>query len=273
MAADGTPAHSPSEGAALQEWDAASYERISEPQLAWGRVVVDRICARGDEVALDAGCGTGRVTRLLVERLPAGHVIAVDASADMIELARVQLADLDGRVELRRADLLELDLDQDVDLIMSTATFHWILDHERLFERLFAALRPGGRLVAQCGGVGNVAGVLAAAGGVGAEAPYRAHVDGLGHSVNFASPGETVARLGAAGFVDARAWLQEAPALFADEDEWVEFLGTVVLRFPMDRLPEPLRERFVRAVGEQIRDPDGRVRVDYVRLNLEARRP
>jgi trans-aconitate 2-methyltransferase len=273
MARERTPTTDRPPALALEEWDAASYERLSEPQLAWGRQVVDRICARGDEVALDAGCGTGRVTRLLADRLPAGHVIGVDASARMIELARERLADLGKRVELRRVDLLELDLDQAVDLVMSNATFHWILDHERLFERLFAALRSGGRLVAQCGGAGNIAAVLAAADDVSAEPPYREHLEGLEMRRNFAGPEETVARLEGAGFVGARAWLHEAPTLFDSEPEWLGFLETVVLRVHVAALPEELQRPFAQAVAERIRDPDGRVRVDYIRLNMEARRP
>ena len=117
--------------------------------------MIERIPLRGDETALDAGCGTGRVTRLLAERLPRGRVIAVDGSRAMVEEATERLADLAPRVSVRHGNLLELELDEPVDLIVSTATFHWILDHDALFRRLFAALRPGGRLVAQCGGRGQ----------------------------------------------------------------------------------------------------------------------
>src|SRR5687767_10825160 len=137
-----------------RDWNAAAYERLSAPLEAMGRDVLDRLVLRGDETVLDAGCGTGRVTAVLAERLPRGRVIAVDGSAAMVREARARLpAD---RVEVREADLLELELDSPVDAIVSTATFHWIGDHDRLFARLHAALAPGGRLVAQCGGAGNV---------------------------------------------------------------------------------------------------------------------
>ena len=121
-----------------------TYHRVADPQEEWGREVLARLELAGDETVLDAGCGSGRVTRQLLERLPDGRVIGVDALAvdDRARRART-LAD-DDRVELIVADLLELELDEPVDAIFSNATFHWILDHERLFERLFAALRPGG---------------------------------------------------------------------------------------------------------------------------------
>ena len=161
------------------EWDASAYERVSGPQLGWGRTVLDRIPLRGDEAALDAGCGTGRVTRLLAERLPEGRVIGVDGSQAMVAEARERLADLAPRVTVRQGDLLELELDEPVDLIVSTATFHWILDHDTLFRRLNAALRPGGRLVAQCGGAGNVAATLAVVEEVGARGAVRRDARGL----------------------------------------------------------------------------------------------
>jgi trans-aconitate 2-methyltransferase len=257
----------------VAEWDAQTYERVSGPQVAWGRAVIDRIPLEGDETALDAGCGTGRVTRLLAARLPRGRVIGVDGSAAMVREAGERLADLAPRVTVRRGDLLELEVEEPVDLVVSTATFHWILDHVRLFRRLHAALRPGGRLVAQCGGQGNIAATLAAAAGAAAAEPYAASLDGFGGRWLFAGAEETVARLGDAGFEGARAWPEEAPAVFADVDAGAEFLATVVLRHHLERLPASLRAPFARAVAARRRGPDGRVVVDYVRLNMEARRP
>src|SRR3954454_13774735 len=130
-----------------RDWNAASYQRVSAPLEAMGREVLDRLELDGDERVLDAGCGTGRVTAALVERLPRGHVIAVDGSPAMVEEAGARLGDA---ADVRVADLLELELDAPVDAVLSTATFHWIADHDRLFTRLRDVLRPGGRLVAQC---------------------------------------------------------------------------------------------------------------------------
>ena len=130
-----------------RDWDAGAYDRVADPQEDWGREVsIDS--HEGDEVLLDAGCGSGRVTELLLERLPHGCVIGVDASEAMVERARARLG---RRAEVRTGDLAELELEASVDAVFSNAVFHWLPDHERLFERLYAALRPGGRLAAQCG--------------------------------------------------------------------------------------------------------------------------
>jgi trans-aconitate 2-methyltransferase len=255
------------------EWDAGTYERVSAPQVGWGRAVIARIPIRGDEDALDAGCGTGRVTRLLADRLPRGTVLAVDASPAMVDEAARRLADLAPRVRVRHADLTALSLDEPVDLIVSTATFHWILDHDLLFARLFAALRPGGRLVAQCGGAGNIARTLRAADQVAARPRYREALADMPEGWLFADHPATAARLRDAGFAEVRAWLEDAPAHFPDVAAGAEFLATVVLRHHLALLPADQRGAFAAEVAALCALADGRVEVDYVRLNMEARRP
>jgi trans-aconitate 2-methyltransferase len=245
-----------------REWNGRSYDRISWPMEEMGRKVAERMPLRGDETVLDAGCGTGRVTTALLERLPHGRVIGVDGSAAMIEAARERLGDA---VDLHVQDLLELELPERVDAIFSTATFHWIGDHARLFARLHAVLKPGGRLVAQCGGVGQAAAVHAAAEEVGAREPYRASFAGWVGPWNFAGPEETEARLRAAGFAEARAWLEVVPIETPDGEEW---LRTIMLGTHLERLPEELRDPFVHEVGAILGvDP---LRLDYVRLNMDA---
>jgi trans-aconitate 2-methyltransferase len=242
-----------------REWNAASYERVSAPQEAMGRDVLDRLDLRGHERVLDAGCGTGRVTALLAERVPAGGVVAVDGSAAMVEQARRRLG---SRAEVLVADLLELELETPVDAVLSTATLHWIADHDRVFARLLAALRPGGRLAVQCGGAGNIASVEAALGRVAH--PALAGWRGPWH---FATPGETAERLRRLGFVDVWTWPQPFPVRPPDPRE---YLATVVLGSHLERLPEDDRDGFVDAVLAALPEP---VEIDYVRLNALARRP
>jgi trans-aconitate 2-methyltransferase len=246
-----------------RDWDAGSYERMSAPLEAMGREVLDRLDLHGDERVLDAGCGTGRVTAALLERLPRGHVVAVDGSPAMVEAARERLGDA---VDLRVADLLELELDRPVDAILSTATFHWIADHDRLFARLLALLRPGGRLVAQCGGAGNIGALKAAAEAVGERAPYATALAGWTGPWNFAGTRETAERLTRLGWADVWTWYQHVRV---EPDDPHEYLGTVALGEHLDRLDKPLRAPFVDEVLALLDAPV----VDYVRLNILARRP
>jgi trans-aconitate 2-methyltransferase len=246
-----------------RDWDATSYERVSGPLETMGREVLDRLDLRGDERVLDAGCGTGRVTAALLERLPRGEVVAVDGSAAMVEAARERLG---GAADVRVADLLELELDRPVDAILSTATFHWIADHDRLFARLLAALKPGGRLVAQCGGAGNITELKAAAERVGEREPFAAALAGWPGPWYFASTTETAERLRRLGWVDVWTWSYHVRVTPEDPREYI---GTVALGSHLDRLDPDLRGPFVDAVIAGLEEPVA----DYVRLNILARRP
>lgn len=248
-----------------REWDASTYDRVSDIQAEWSLEVIDRLELRGDETVLDAGCGSGRVTKLLLERLPEGRVIAVDASTSMIEKAREALPG--DRTEFIVSDLLDLELAKGVDAIFSNATLHWILDHRRLFERLFAALRPGGRLEAQCGGIGNLDEFLNSLENVNGDERFAPYVRGIASSWNFASPGDTEIRLRAAGFASERCWLEDR---LEKPREPREFLSVVCCGPHLERLPEELREPYLDTVLEYIPRP---LTLDYVRLNISARRP
>jgi len=246
---------------ATREWDAATYDRVSGPQLRWGLAVLERLELAGDERVLDAGCGSGRVTERLFERLPRGTVVALDASEAMLEEAARRLAPHRSRVELVRADLGEpLPLSSPVDAVLSTAVFHWVPDHDALFRNLAAVLRPGGRLVAQCGGAGNAASVLRAA---------RRLYDAWVRPENFATPEATRRRLEAAGFVEVETWLHEEPTPFAAGEEIETFLRTVILGPHLEHMPPEAHDDFVQAVAASL---GPRPVIDYVRLNILATR-
>jgi trans-aconitate 2-methyltransferase len=244
------------------DWDAATYDRISEPMARWGAGVVRRLPLRGDETVLDAGCGTGRVTELLLARVPRGRVIALDGSPAMLEQAEGRAGLRDERVRFVMADLLDPLLPavgEPVDAVLSTATFHWIPDHDALFGNLASAMRPGAGLAAQCGGVGNLASVRAAVERVAGS---------WAGSTNFATPEETERRLRAAGFTDVRAWLQDEPTPVDSGAPLETFLRTTCLRDQMDDVDEGQRPAFVQAVAGAMPAPI----IDYVRLNIDARR-
>jgi trans-aconitate 2-methyltransferase len=247
-----------------RDWDAATYHRVSTPQLEWAREVLERLPLRGDETVLDAGCGSGRVTELLLERLPHGRVVAVDASPSMVEKAREALG---PGADVFVCELTELELEQPVDAVFSNAVFHWVLDHDALFGRLFEALEPGGRLVAQCGGAGNVERFLGLVREVCDDPPLAEHFDGWQGPWNFADAPSTALRLEAAGFVDVSCWTQEWPVV---PDEPEEFIRTVCLGPHLERLPQALGALLVERVAARVGSP---LTLDYVRLNIDARRP
>jgi trans-aconitate 2-methyltransferase len=240
-----------------REWDAEAYDRLPIPMTGWGLRVLDRLTLRGDEHVLDAGCGTGQVTEALLARLPHGEVIALDGSRSMIAAARERLGA--DRVTYLVHDLLDPISIEPVDAIVSTATFHWISDHDRLFRNLAEVLRSGGVLQAQCGGRGNIASIEAICRALGHGAAFDAK--------RFADPAETIERLERAGFVDVRCWLQDEPTLVPAEDLEL-YLATVCLGGVTEALSESERGRLVREVARAMSQP----LIDYVRLNISARR-
>jgi trans-aconitate 2-methyltransferase len=243
-----------------RDWDAETYDRVANPMTTWGAAVLDRLPLRGDERVMDAGCGSGRVTELLAERLPRGAVVAVDGSPSMIEGARARLARFGSRIDFLVADLgRPIPIAEPVDAVLSTATFHWVPDHDALFRNLAAVLRARGRLVAQCGGAGNIASVQRVLATIG---------DGWLGPVHFETPEATTDRLAAAGFEDIRCWLTDEPTRFEPGEPFEAYLRTVVLGAHVERLTPSQRDPFVHEVATRLAEPA----IDYVRLNIDATR-
>ena len=243
-----------------RDWDAETYDAIADPQFRWGASVVDRLELEGDETVLDAGCGSGRVTALLAERLPRGHVVALDGSTSMLETARRRLARFGDRIRFVLGDLmLPLPIDEPVDAILSTATYHWVPDHDALFAHLAELLRPRGRLAAQCGGAGNLASVVQALEELGAD-PFTGKV--------FATPERTAERQRSSGFIDVECWLHTEPTPFETLEALETFLRTVALGDHVRAMTDEGASAFTRSVAGRL----PRLELDYVRLNIDARR-
>jgi trans-aconitate 2-methyltransferase len=252
--------------AGSRDWDARTYDRVSSPQVEMAREVLKRLELRGDESVLDAGCGSGRVTALLLDLLPEGRVVAADAAPSMVAETRRRFEGEDRVDVLEPVDLVRLRVDEPVDAVFSNAVFHWIADHAALFARLHDALRPGGRLSAQCGGRGNIDRFRRLADEVAAEAPYAEHMTDFVGPWNYAGPEETEERLRAAGFHEVRCWLQPWPVT---PGEPIEFARTVCLGNHLEALPEELRAPYAAEVVRRSGDP---LTLEYVRLNIQARR-
>jgi trans-aconitate 2-methyltransferase len=241
-----------------RDWDARTYDRVADPMTRWGETVLERLPLVGDERVLDAGCGSGRVTEQLAERLPDGQVVALDGSPAMVDAARERLARFGARVEYVVADLGKPLAIEPVDAILSTATFHWVPDHAALFRNLAAVLHPGGRLVAQCGGAGNIASIRRVLATLG---------DGWLGDVHFETSEATTRRLEAAGFDEVECWLTDEPTTFEPGEPFESYLRTVVLGSHLARMPPSEHDAFVHAVAAGLPE----ARIDYVRLNIVAR--
>lgn len=259
----------------MTEWNAESYQRVSGPQTSWGHKVLDRLVVNGDERAIDAGCGSGKLTGALMERLPGGRLIAVDRSWNMLLTARANLRPAyRNRVAFARVALPAMPFHGWADLVFSTATFHWIKDHDALFAGIHAALRPGGRLHAQCGGGPNLERARELGDQVMRLPRFAPYFLDWPSPWEYAYPDATAERLARAGFIDVETNLESAFTTLATEADYREFVTTVIYHPHLNQLPGPdLKHAFIDGVTKRAGEGPLPFTLDYWRLNISARRP
>lgn len=259
----------------MTEWNAASYHKVSGPQTSWGQKVLDRLALTGRERAIDAGCGSGRLTGELMERLPEGRLVAIDRSWNMLMTARANLRPVYAeRVKFAQVALPDLPFSNWAELVFSTATFHWIKDHQALFVGIINALRSGGLLHAQCGGGPNLRRARELAGQLMRAEPFAPYFKDWPGPWEYAYPEETADRLRKAGFVDVDTNLEEAPTTLATEEDYREFVTTVIYHPHLALLPNAsLKQAFIDQVTDLAAREPVPFTLDYWRLNISARKP
>jgi len=257
------------------EWNAESYHRVSNPHVNWGLAVLEQLPLAGDELVVDLGCGTGRLTAKLLERLPRGRVVAVDRSATMTRAAREYLTSLfPSQVDVVMADATAIPIAGAADAVFSTATFHWIPSHEALFASIFRALKPGGRLVAQAGGGKNLERVHDRCERLINAPEFRDFFTQWQDPWNYAGPEATAERLTAAGFVDVSTGIESSPVRFDDAPSFAEFITTVICRPHVACLTdERARDAFIVGLTRDAAADEPPFELDYWRLNIRARKP
>ena len=258
-----------------RRWNAAAYHRVSQPQVSWGKKILAGLRLRGDEVLMDAGCGTGRLTSELLDALHEGRVVGVDSSENMLAAAREHLRPQFGsRVQLVAADLERLPFEQAFDGIFSTAAFHWVPNQKQLFLGLLRALRPGGWLRAQCGGARNLARLRRRMDRLATTPKFAACLAGFPSPWVFHNAQEAAALLAEVGFRETETNLEPALTVFENAQSYSEFVRTVIVRLHLERLPDgSLRTEFVEELTRQASTDDPPFALDYWRLNLRGTKP
>ena len=263
----------------MADWDAAKYHRISDPQLAWGRAVVARLAPVAGERILDVGCGTGRLTEEIAAASGV-EVVGLDASSAMLAEAS-RRARLRGQTPIAglhtfpayvQGDGSALPFSAAFDAVFSNATFHWVSDHDRLFQSVHGALKRGGRLVAQCGGAGNLRQLYGRARVLMADPRYASYYVGWTDPVRFEGIEATKGRLQAAGFIGIDVSLVPAPTRFDTPERFAEFIASVCLRHELARLTPDLRDPFIDELTIMAAADEAPLTLDYWRLNIAARK-
>lgn len=255
------------------EWNSTVYHRLSAPQVSWGKKVLSRIRLRGDELVLDAGCGTGRLTADLLEALPRGRVVGVDLSQNMLLSAREHLAPrFESRLHLLACDLQQLPFKGAFDVVVSTAAFHWVLDHDLLFKNLHDALVPSGWLEAQCGGGPNLVRLRNRANTLLAAHPFLPYFQGFHEPWLYQGAQAAAEALKRANFIEIETSVEPAPTLLKDAEEYREFVRNIIFHRHLARLPnEELRADFIGKLAEMAAKDPVPFELDYWRLNLRGR--
>ena len=258
-----------------REWNAAEYDRLSAPQFQWGQRVLGELRLRGDERVLDAGCGSGKLTRLLLQSLPRGCVVGLDLSRNMVRLAHDNLkTEIAGRAHFVAADLMAVPFHECFDGVFSTASFHWVLDHNALFGNLFSSLKGGGWLHAQCGGGPNLLRLRQRVRSLSRMPEFARWLADFPEPWFFSDTEGAASRLRTAGFAGIETGLEPASFAVSSSQEFENYLRTFVLHRHVELLPEQgFRDSFVRQVAEASADDDPPWTLDYWRLNLRACKP
>jgi trans-aconitate methyltransferase len=261
------------------DWDATTYDRISDAQESWGQEIIKYRKWKGNEIVLDAGCGSGRTTRILSVKVPQGKVIAVDSDLSMIKVAKENLAKF-SNIEFIKMDISEIELEEKVDVVFSNATLHWILNHKKVFERLWQILKSEGQLLIQCGGHRDLAKTLSIFNKVSKSKEFYNYFynNNKGEDIwkqtwYFAKKEDTEKILQKIGFRSIKVFLEDREAKFTNKKECFIFIKTIVLIPYLKYLPNDiLKDKFAKSVIQEIETNAKELqwKLDFVRLNIIA---
>jgi trans-aconitate 2-methyltransferase len=266
------------------KWDAKTYHRISTIQEKWGRDVLERKKWNGNEIVMDAGCGSGRVTKRLVEKVgKGGFVYAVDIDTNMINQAKEYLSSFKN-VLVIESDLLNVELPRRVDVIFSNAVLHWILDHKRLFKQFWKLLseesnnenkkmKGTGILLAQCGGCGNLGKVHSLMNQIRGLSEFEAYFVNWKEPWYFAKPEDTEKLLKQIGFKNIKVYLSDGTTTFTNRTSYSSFVETAIIKPFLEYLPnEQIKRSFLKTFLDNIEQSRLAWTLDYVRLNIVAQK-
>jgi trans-aconitate 2-methyltransferase len=272
-------------------WDAREYDIVADVQERWGRKLIERNQWRGDEVVLDAGCGSGRLFPHLLEKIPRGRLYGADADGRMVQQARERAQGIASKpaVVVLQCDLSRIDLAviksaeanstngpqasvSGFDVVISNAVFHWIADKLALFSHLSALLKTEGRLTAQFGGLKNLQRARSAAYRAARETDLLAALHVASEKTIYLPAEDTRDQLRVCGFRNVRVWEHEEQTVFPDRESFLRFCAAVIFTPLRPLVPESSWQPFLNEFAAQIYGLFGEWKLDYVRQNIEAQK-
>jgi trans-aconitate 2-methyltransferase len=268
-------------------WDAKTYDEVSRlVQYRSGQQIIEWRKWNGNETVMDAGCGTGLLTKLLSKKVPRGKVYAIDMDSNMIRQAKRNLKDLEN-VELVQSDFVHVKLPTKLDVIFSNAALHWVHDHSQVFQHFWKMLNcdktKTRQLLIQCGGYGNLRRILTLLLRVMKFNEFKVYFANMNQSWYFAKPDDTRKLLGEIGYINTKVHLRKDYVNLADREIYSRFVKTVIMKPFLEHLPDDkIRNRYLELFLEEVEKSSNSTTsnksqtpwsLDYVRLNIIADKP
>ena len=256
------------------EFDAQKYKAASGQQKAWGERLISELELRGGERVLDLGCGDGRLTAELAALVPAGFVVGIDASENMIETARNDHVARNLRFEVE--DINALAFEGEFDVVFSNATLHWVKDHARLLGSVFRALKDGGGVRFQFAGDGNCSSLIKVVRAVMSSEEYAGYFEDFDWPWYMPTVEQYRNRLEESAFTEKRVWGENSDKYFASSEEmirWIDQPSLVpFLRYITVEERQGFRDAVVEGMTEETLQADGRCFETFRRINVLARK-
>lgn len=254
------------------EWDAQAYHNFSDMQYHLALELLDKVSLDGDETVIDAGCGSGRVTVKILERLPRGKVIGVDLSQNMLAMAAEVVRPAPGQqVELMTGDLQTFSLPNAADGIFSSMAMHFVHDHGKMFHNLAETLRPGGWLAVQFAGPRPDPDPMEQVKKVLEGPPFGQYFANKFPAMHAGSVDASRAELTQAGFIDVDVRLITADLSESQREAMVAFFKSTFFGGPVAQLPTDALRAELNAKLEGVLEQAFDAPFDYLRC--QARMP
>ncbi|MEO8050011.1 MAG: methyltransferase domain-containing protein [Acidobacteriota bacterium] len=240
-------------------WDAKQYQQRHSYVFQYGQAVLDLLAPQKGERILDLGSGSGQLTAAIADA--GAVVIGIDSSPEMLAEARANYPS----IEFRLADAEDFAVESPVDAVFSNAVLHWVKNAAGAAGCIGRALKPGGRLVAEFGGHGNIQPVVDA---------LREVLGPVDTPWYYPSIGEYATVLELHGLEPRQAWLIDRPTAIEGEDGMEDWLVVFARDFVAHLEPARRKEVF-HSVAEKLRPTnykDAVWTVDYRRLRIVARK-
>lgn len=260
----------------MYKWDAEDYKNSSSAQLEWAIELISKLELKGNERILDIGCGDGKITAQIAQKLPEGSVLGVDSSKEMISLAKETFNSNNyTNLNFLLKDAQELDFIDEFDIVFSNAALHWIKNHLSLLQRIKESLKPSGKILLQMGGKGNAKSVLEIADKMIIEKKWKKYFEGFEFPYGFYSAEEYKEWLQKVGLNAIRVQLISKDMEKNDESEMAGWIRTTWLPYTQ-RVPEKFQEDFIEELIERYledypKDDKGHIHINMVRLEVEAK--